>query len=78
MKKKNEAYEQSLIQTPLLTFLEVYNLGIPKGFPCATTAMLAKFQSLYPTLFKHGNTWSVAQHRKRLIDWLSANKTTNV
>ncbi len=75
MKRKNEEYERSLIQTPLLTFLESYNKNIPKDFPRASVAILKKFQSLYPALFKHGDAWSIARHRKRLIDWLSTNRT---
>ncbi|KKU51638.1 MAG: hypothetical protein A3A28_03000 [Candidatus Sungbacteria bacterium RIFCSPLOWO2_01_FULL_47_32] len=71
MKKKNEAYELTLIRTPLAVFLASYNQTIPSGFPRASTAMLRKFQGTHPTLFKHGDEWSVAQHRKKLMDWLS-------
>ena len=74
MKRKYEKYEESLIRVPLLTFLESYNLNLPKGFPRATVGMLQKFHGLYPVLFKHGDTWSIARHRKRLIDWLSSNR----
>ncbi len=71
MRTKNAEFELSQIQTSLLVFLESYNQSIPKGFPRASVATLEKFQGLYPTLFKHGNTWSVARHRKKLIDWFS-------
>lgn len=75
MKRKNEAYEQSLLWVPIATFLGSYNNNIPKGFPRASVAMLQKFQGLYPGLFKHGDAWSIAQHRKKLIDWMAANRT---
>ncbi len=74
MKRKDKAYELSKAQTILSVFLKVYNKGIPKGFPRASIAGLKKFKSLYPTLFKRGNSWSIAEHRKKLIDWLSANR----
>ncbi len=74
MRTKNAEFELSQIQTPLLAFLESYNQNIPKGFPRASVATLETFQGLYPTLFKHGDTWSVARHRKKLIDWLSSKR----
>jgi hypothetical protein len=73
MKKKDEAFEQSKVQTTLAAFLEAYNKSIPKIFPRASIATLEKFKNLYPSLFKHGNFWSIAQHRKKLIDWLFSN-----
>jgi hypothetical protein len=77
MKKKNEAYELSKTQTILSVFLKTYNKGIPKEFPRASAAGLRKFKNLYPTLFKHGKSWSVAEHRKKLIDWLFANRSVS-
>ena len=73
MKRKDEAYEHSKVQITLFVFLEAYNQSIPKGFPRASIADLEKFKDLYPTSFKHGNLWSIAQHRKKLIDWLFTN-----
>ena len=75
MKSKNREFEQSQIRTSLAMFLESYNQSIPKGFPRASVAALEKFKILYPALFKHGNTWSIAQHRKRFIDWHSLNRS---
>lgn len=51
-----------------------YNKNIPAGFPPATADMLKQFQVAYPTLFKNSNGWSIAKHRKRLIDWLISNR----
>jgi len=56
---------------PLPAFLASYNKNIPASFPQASVAILKKFQGTYPMLFKKGNMWSIDQHRKKLIDWLS-------
>ncbi len=71
MKSNRKELELSQMQIPLLAFLESYNQNIPAGFPHASVAILKKFQDTYPALFKNGDTWSTAQHRKKLIDWLS-------
>ncbi|MBI2121638.1 MAG: hypothetical protein HYT98_00805 [Candidatus Sungbacteria bacterium] len=76
MKRKYKEYEKSLIPMPLLAFLADYNKNIPNGFPCVSVAILQKFQSINPGLFRHGDTWSIARHRKKLIDWLSTNHVT--
>ena len=68
--KKNETYELSKTQTALSVFMETYNQSIPKVFPRASIANLEKFQNLYPILFKDKKLWSIAQHRKKVIDWL--------
>jgi hypothetical protein len=73
MKKIDEAYEFSKTQTSVSVFLETYNQGIPKFFPRASTENLEEFQNLYPALFKDRNLWSIAQHRKKLLDWLFEN-----
>ncbi len=77
MKRKDETYELSKMETTLSVFLVTYNQGIPKVFPHASIATLEKFQKLYPTLFEHKDSWSIAQHRKKLIDWLFANCPTS-
>jgi len=74
MKKRNEEFELSQIRTPLAAFLESYNNNIPAGFPRASVAILKEFQGTHPILFKHGDAWSVAQHRKKLLDWLSGRR----
>ncbi|MBI4123191.1 MAG: hypothetical protein HY458_02430 [Parcubacteria group bacterium] len=72
MRRRREEVDHSVDQIPLAKFLELYNKNIPVSFPRASITMLKKFQSAYPALFKHGNMWSLAQHRKRVIDWLSS------
>lgn len=71
MKKgKNDELKLNQIRTPLLVFMESYNKSIPVGFPRASVKILKQFQTLYPTLFKHGDKWSIDRHRKKLMDWL--------
>lgn len=74
MKGRREEFELSQIRTPLAAFLESYNRTLPAGYPRASAALLRKFQSAHPALFKHGDEWSVALHRKRMMDWLSSNR----
>lgn len=69
-RKKAEQIDPSQLQISLEMFLESYNQNIPAGFSRASVAMLRKFQSIYPALFKHGDRWSIVEHRKRVIDWL--------
>ncbi len=54
-------------------FLETYNKLTPVGFPLATIAKLQKFKEEHLSLFKTGGSWTLDQHRKRLIDWLPQN-----
>jgi hypothetical protein len=79
MKSKREKEEIELNETPvpLAAFLESYNRTIPAAFPRASVASLKKFQIMHPTLFKHGDMWSVTLHRKKLMDWLSGYHSTS-
>jgi hypothetical protein len=70
-RKEKEAIELSQMQITLSAFLESYNQNIPANFPRASVTILKKFQITHPMLFKNGDMWSIAQHRKKLIDWLS-------
>ena len=73
MKKYAEELKISEAQIPLSDFMKSYNDNIPMGFPHATTSLLKKFRELHTTLFKHGDLWSLDQHRKKLMDWLPRN-----
>ncbi len=73
MKAKRKEYELSQTQTTLAAFLVAYNQSIPSGFPAASVTTLQQFRRVHPALFKHGSQWSVALHRKRVMDWLSGN-----
>ena len=75
MKGKNLEFEISLLPLSLDAFLESYNKNIPASFPRVSVAMLNEFQIRHPVLFKHGSTWSVAQHRKKVMDWLSSQRS---
>lgn len=72
MKRRKQEVDLSGIRISLAKFLESYNKNIPAAFPRASISILRKFQSMYPALFKHGNMWSLAVHRKKVIDWLSS------
>ncbi|MEK7079994.1 MAG: hypothetical protein AAB901_01775, partial [Patescibacteria group bacterium] len=54
----------------LAEFLANYNDGLPSQFPSASAALLKTFSETHPELFKTGVTWSLDQHRKRVMDWL--------
>lgn len=51
-------------------FMKSYNEGLPSQFPRASLALLREFRKLHSTLFKDGNSWSLDQHRKKVMDWL--------
>jgi hypothetical protein len=44
------------------------------GFPQATTELLQKFKEGHASFFKHGELWSLDEHRKKIVDWLQLNK----
>lgn len=75
MRNKRDREQQELNETSVTpaVFLEGYNKNIPINFPRVSIAKLKKFQDTHPTLFKQKDAWSVARHRKKLIDWLSSN-----
>ena len=51
-------------------FITSYNEGLPDGYAAANTGVLKAFSAAHPHLFKHGDAWSLDQHRKRVMDWL--------
>lgn len=70
MKKYSEELKISELRISLADFLKSYNKSIPEGFPRATSVLLKKFKETHPLFFKHGNLWSLDEHRKKIIDWL--------
>jgi len=68
-----KAVDASLLQISLPEFLEYYNKNIPASFPRASTMLLKKFKEGHVALFKNGDFWSLDQHRKKVIEWLSQN-----
>lgn len=50
-------------------FLAAYHEGLPPEFPRVSRAALVRFAGTHPELFRSGS-WSLDQHRKRVMDWL--------
>lgn len=76
MKHGKKGMIESQIQISLADFLESYNKNMPVSFPRASAKLLIKFKETHPTLFKKGDTWSLDQHRKKLMDWIPQNQET--
>lgn len=55
-------------------FIKSYNEGLPSQFPRASLALLREFRKAHSTLFKDGNLWSLDQHRKKVMDWLTTKR----
>ncbi|NNM83783.1 hypothetical protein HKL94_01005 [Candidatus Parcubacteria bacterium] len=70
MRKYVEELSISEVRMPLADFLKSYNKSLPSGFPRSSTALLKKYKQLHPLFFKHGDLWSLDEHRKRILDWL--------
>lgn len=52
-------------------FLRAYNEKLPLQFPRVSLALLREFRKTHATLFKNDNLWSLDQHRKKVMDWLT-------
>ncbi len=63
----------SEMQISQAQFLKSYNLNMPPSFPRASTSLLNRFKREHESLFKHGDSWSLDLHRKKLIEWLPRN-----
>ena len=70
MKKYIEELAVSEVRVPLGDFLKSYNKGLPTEFPRSSRILLNKFKSLHPLFFKHGDLWSLDEHRKKVMDWI--------
>jgi hypothetical protein len=70
MKKSHRKQEPNQELITLGDFLKSYNKTIPDGFPKASTALLNELKNTHLGLFKHGEFWSLDEHRKKVIDWL--------
>jgi len=53
-------------------FLKAYNEKLPTDFPQASTPLLKEFKKMHASLFKDTNAWSLDQHRKKVMDWLTS------
>lgn len=70
MRKYSEESKISEAPMSLAGFLKSYNQNIPPSFPRVSVALLKKFKEAHPLFFKHGDSWSLDEHRKKIIDWL--------
>lgn len=53
-------------------FMKLYNEDLPLHFPRVSLALLREFRKMHATLFKGSNLWSLDQHRKKVMDWLTS------
>lgn len=62
---------EALLSLP--EFLRSYNMSIPETFPKASLPLLKKYKDDHASFFKHEDQWSLADHRKKIMDWLPLN-----
>ena len=62
--------ERSEEKHTLVSFLKIYNKGIPSAFPRASLPLLEQYRALFPSQFKSDELWSLDLHRKKFMDWL--------
>jgi hypothetical protein len=70
--KNSQEIKLNEIPLSLSEFLTSFNQNMPANFPQVTEEMLHKFKEEHNALFKK-NTWSLDQHRKKVMDWLPRN-----
>jgi len=72
--KKNLS-EPKLYEIPLTVaeFLTSFNQNMPENFTQASLTSLLKFKKEHESLFRNGDSWSLDQHRKKVMDWLPQN-----
>lgn len=74
MKKTDKDIKVEEEQITRAEFLKSFNQNMPTGFPKVTDEQLLRFKDEHVTFFKHGEYWSLDQHRKKIIDWLQQNR----
>jgi len=72
---RNYPKELGLNEIPLSLseFLKSFNQNMPANFPQASEGQLIMFRKEHEILFRKGGTWSLDQHRKKVMDWLPRN-----
>lgn len=60
----------------LLDFVALYNENLPSIFPRASAELLKEFKSGHSGLFGVGKGWSLDQHRRKVMDWLSSRQAS--
>ncbi len=53
-------------------FMKSYNEDLPSQFPRASLPLLREFRKTHTTLFNGNDSWSLDQHRKKVMDWLTS------
>ena len=74
--KNSQKIKLNEMPLSLSEFLESFNQNMPANFPQISEGQLIKFKKEHEVLFKKGNTWSLDQHRKKVMDWLPRNINT--
>lgn len=70
MKTYHVDAEQGEVRLSVNEFLKFYNEGLPLEYPRASLPVLKEFKKTFPALFKQNDSWSLEQHRKKVMDWL--------
>ena len=78
MKTPKVAVTETEVRISLADFLKYYNSSIPEQFPRATTQLLEEFKESHASFFRKGSSWSIDDHRKRVMDWLTLNHKPRV
>jgi hypothetical protein len=73
MKKDSELQKLNETLLSLPEFLKSFNENIPVNFPRASEERLWQFKKEHGALFRKSDSWSLDQHRKKVIDWLPRN-----
>lgn len=77
MKSSIKKPDPSEMLISIAEFLRTYNGTIPEGFLKASLPLLQKYKEEHQSLFKHADQWSLAEHRKKIMDWLPLNSITS-
>jgi hypothetical protein len=78
MKTPLPKFDPSELLLSVKDFLQSYNTTIPASFPKASLLLLQKYRDEHEPFFKHKDQWSLAEHRKKIMDWLPLNKEDKV
>lgn len=73
MKKGPVATPSYELPMTIEEFQKSYNENMPMEHPQVSIEQLEKFKAQHPNMFKGDNSWSLDQHRKRMIEWLPQN-----
>jgi hypothetical protein len=74
--KNSQEIKLNEIALSLTEFLKSFNQNMPANFPQVSEEQLLMFKKEHEALFRKGNTWSLDNHRKKVMDWLPRNIST--